>query len=122
MTPRRIWPGYPARADTGIACRPRPSGNIPHGAGTDARFHFGDSDADYCRYGNGADQAAGKDVPGATGWFTANDTGGAINGRHVDVYRAPPDAVDDPGRNLVKQRIYVVPPGQAPGAGAPPGR
>ncbi|MDX6669188.1 MAG: hypothetical protein QOK04_2568 [Solirubrobacteraceae bacterium] len=63
-----------------------------------------------------------KDVPGATGWFTANDTGGAINGRHVDVYRAPPNAVDDPGRNLVKQRIYVVPPGQSPGADAPPGR
>ena len=49
-----------------------------------------------------------KDVPGATGWFTANDTGGAINGRHVDVYRAPPDAFNDPGRNLVKQRIVTA--------------
>ena len=53
-----------------------------------------------------------KNVPGANGWFTANDTGGAIDGRHVDVYRAPPDTPDDPGRNLVKQRIYVVPPGR----------
>lgn len=36
--------------------------------GTQTRFHFGDADADYCRYGNGADQAAGKDVPGADKW------------------------------------------------------
>ena len=63
-----------------------------------------------------------KNVPGANGWFTANDTGGAIDGRHVDVYRPPPANIDDPGRSLVKQRIYVVPPGQAPGADAPPGR
>ncbi|MDX6642942.1 MAG: hypothetical protein QOD76_904 [Solirubrobacteraceae bacterium] len=61
-------------------------------------------------------------VSGATGWFTANDTGGAIKGRHVDVFRTPPATADDQGRNLVKQRIYVVPPGQTPGADAPPGR
>ena len=63
-----------------------------------------------------------RDVPGATGWFTANDTGGAIKGRHVDVYRRPPATPDDGGRNLVQQRIYVVPPGQKPGKDAPPGR
>jgi formylglycine-generating enzyme required for sulfatase activity len=33
--------------------------------GARTRFHFGDSDRDYCRYGNGADQAARKGVPGA---------------------------------------------------------
>jgi len=33
--------------------------------GARTRFHFGDSDKDYCRYGNGADQAARREVPGA---------------------------------------------------------
>lgn len=50
------------------------------------------------------------------GWFTAGDTGGAIDGRHVDVYRSPPASMDDQGQTLAGQRIYVVPPGtSAPG-------
>jgi 3D domain-containing protein len=43
------------------------------------------------------------------GWFTAADTGGAIGGRHVDVYRTPPP--NGSGRHLASQRVYVVPPG-----------
>jgi hypothetical protein len=43
------------------------------------------------------------------GWFRADDTGGAIGGRHVDVYRTPPPGGQ--GRYLTAQRIYVVPPG-----------
>jgi 3D (Asp-Asp-Asp) domain-containing protein len=46
-----------------------------------------------------------------SGWFKAIDTGGAIKGRHIDVYRPPPAVVDDLGRNLRNQRILVVPPG-----------
>jgi hypothetical protein len=49
-------------------------------------------------------------VPGATGWFVAEDTGGAIGGRHVDVFRPPPPSLSDHGRYLRGQRIYVVPP------------
>jgi 3D (Asp-Asp-Asp) domain-containing protein len=45
-----------------------------------------------------------------TGWFIAQDTGGAIGGRHVDVYRPAPESLDDHGRTLRGQRIYVVPP------------
>ena len=52
-----------------------------------------------------------RHVRGATGWFTANDTGGAINGRHVDVYRAPPSDPSDGGRSLTVQRVLIVPPG-----------
>jgi hypothetical protein len=51
-----------------------------------------------------------KKITGS-GWFRAIDTGGAIKGRHIDVYRPPPDVVDDPGRYLRGQRILVVPPG-----------
>ena len=46
-----------------------------------------------------------------SGWFTAVDTGGAIKGRHIDVFRPPPPVVDDLGRLMRNQRILVVPPG-----------
>ena len=49
----------------------------------------------------------------ARGWFRALDTGGAIIGFHLDVYRPPPATLvlrEQRGR-----RIYVIPPGTAPG-------
>ncbi len=52
------------------------------------------------------------------GWFTAQDTGGAIDGAHVDVYRSPPARPDD-ARYLTRQRMLVVPPGQRAPAQAP---
>lgn len=42
-------------------------------------------------------------------WFRADDTGGAIKGRHIDVYRRPPDSSADSGRYLQNRRIFVVP-------------
>ena len=44
------------------------------------------------------------------GWFVAQDTGGAIKGRHIDIYRRPPASPSDLGRYMTHQRIYVVPP------------
>lgn len=44
------------------------------------------------------------------GWFVAQDTGGAIGGRHIDVYRPPPASRLDSGRSLSQQRIYVIKP------------
>ena len=44
----------------------------------------------------------------ARGWFVARDTGGAIIGFHVDVYRPPPRTLEL--RSLRGQRLYVVPP------------
>jgi hypothetical protein len=47
----------------------------------------------------------------AHGWFTAADTGGAILGYHIDVFRAPPSKPWS-SRVLRKQKIFVVPPGE----------
>ena len=45
------------------------------------------------------------------GWFVAGDTGGAIKGRHIDVYRPAPASPSDLGRYMTRQRILVIPPG-----------
>ena len=49
-------------------------------------------------------------------WFRAQDTGGAIQGRHIDVYRSPPRVQGD-DHSYASERIFVVPPGTklAPG-------
>lgn len=47
---------------------------------------------------------------GHGGWFLAQDTGGAINGRHIDVYRAPPGSPADSGQYLTGERIFVIKP------------
>jgi 3D (Asp-Asp-Asp) domain-containing protein len=44
------------------------------------------------------------------GWFVAQDTGGAIIGRHIDVYRPPTRTQLGGGRYLKNQRIRVIPP------------
>jgi 3D (Asp-Asp-Asp) domain-containing protein len=62
--------------------------------------------------------AAYRHTPGH-GWFLAQDTGGAIIGRHVDVYRSPPASSDVGGNSYADQRIYVIPPGRSPGRDAP---
>ncbi len=45
------------------------------------------------------------------GWFEADDTGGAIVGQHIDVYRPPPANPQDTGNFATRQTVYVVPPG-----------
>ena len=52
-------------------------------------------------------------IPAYGRWFCAQDTGGAIDGRHVDVYRPPPSARFAGGRTFTSQRVRVVPPPDA---------
>jgi len=59
-------------------------------------------------YGSRVFLPAYCDTP-AHGWFRALDTGGAIIGFHVDVYRPPPRRLEL--NELRGQRIYVLPPG-----------
>ena len=47
---------------------------------------------------------------GHGGWFTAQDTGGAITGHHIDVYRNPPASSTTSGQYMTNQRMYVIPP------------
>ncbi len=63
--------------------------------------------------------AAYRDTAGR-GWFRAEDVGGAIIGRHVDVYRRPPAEPFGSAQMLADERIYVIPPGRARGHDAPP--
>jgi 3D (Asp-Asp-Asp) domain-containing protein len=47
---------------------------------------------------------------GLGGWFVAQDTGGAINGHHIDVYRPPPASSSGSGQYLTGRRIFVIKP------------
>lgn len=53
------------------------------------------------------------------GWFRAEDVGGAIIGRHIDVFRPPPPRAGIGGNYFSNQRVYVIPPGRKPGPDAP---
>ncbi len=58
------------------------------------------------------------DTP-AQGWATAADTGGAIRGRHLDLYVPAPAQPFGSLETLTDQRAYIVPDGMETPADAP---
>lgn len=52
------------------------------------------------------------DTRSTDGWFCAADTGGAIKGRHIDVFRNAP-ATPSGGTSRRRQRVRVLPPATA---------
>ena len=46
------------------------------------------------------------------GWFEADDTGGAITGRHLDIFRPPPSNPADQGNFATGQQVYIIAPGR----------
>lgn len=51
-------------------------------------------------------------------WFLAEDTGSAVKGRHIDVYRTAP-AERDGASAYTGERVYVLPPGATAPAAKP---
>ncbi len=55
----------------------------------------------------------------AGGWMCAVDTGGAIIGKHIDVYRPAPKTADGDAYSLDNEKAYVLPAGRSLPAGGP---
>ncbi len=71
-------------------------------------------DPDLIKFGSRVYVPAYRNKPGG-GWFVAADTGGAIDGRHIDIYRPPPKKKGIGGNYFSSKRICVVPPKKALG-------
>lgn len=66
-------------------------------------------DPNLIKYGSRVYVPSYRNTPGK-GWFVAADTGGAIDGRHIDVYRNPPATKRTPVNFSQGKWICVVPP------------
>ena len=118
----RIWfnkrgrPTYPLSAggwSNGKGRKYRGNAGVCFDEGPSRDLGYYDSiavDPDYIPLGSRVYIPAYKSVNG--GWFRAEDTGGAIVRRHVDVFRPPPVERFGNGRYLTKQRVLVDPPGK----------
>jgi 3D (Asp-Asp-Asp) domain-containing protein len=106
---------------TGRRYVPLPGVSFAAGASKPLRFYRSIAvDPDLIPLGSRIYIAAYRRTAGH-GWFRAEDVGGAIVGRHVDVYRPPPAERFGAAQLLDGERIYVIPPGGTPGTDAPGG-
>ena len=96
----------------GVGRRYVPLPGVTFAAGGTSRLHFWRSiavDPDVIPLGSRVYVPAYRH-DGYGGWFVAQDTGGAINGAHVDVYRSPPRSPSVGGQELTGQRVFVIRP------------
>jgi 3D (Asp-Asp-Asp) domain-containing protein len=95
----------------GVGVRSMPYGGVTFSPGPSRPLHYYHSiavDPKLIPLGSRVYIPAYRQLGG--GWFVAQDTGGAIRGHHVDVYRPAPATPADQGRLMTGQRIYVIPP------------
>jgi 3D (Asp-Asp-Asp) domain-containing protein len=96
----------------GIGRRYLPLSGVTFAAGGASRLHYYQSiavDPGVIPLGSRVYVPAYRN-DGHGGWFIAQDTGGAIGGRHIDVYRPPPTSAQDPGHYMTGKRIFVIKP------------
>ncbi len=117
----RIWlnrkgrPTYPLEAggwSRGTARRYVPNKGVSFAPGPSTDLTYWKSvavDPDVIPLGSKIYVPAYRSING--GWFVAADVGGAVSGKHLDVFRPPPSKPFGDGRYLQDQRILVVPPG-----------
>jgi 3D (Asp-Asp-Asp) domain-containing protein len=104
----------------GVRYRPLPGVSFSTGPSRPLKYYRSVAvDPDLIPLGSKVYIAAYRTSAGG-GWFTAQDTGGAIIGKHIDVYRTPPARADIGGNYLQDQRVYVQPPGSRAASTAPP--
>ncbi|MDO8210568.1 3D domain-containing protein [Conexibacter sp. CPCC 206217] len=106
----------------GVGVKYRPLPGVTFGEGPSRELSYYRSvavDPDLIPLGSKVYIAAYRSSAGG-GWFSADDIGGAIIGRHLDVYRTPPARADIGGGYLQDQRVYVQPPGSKAASTAPP--
>lgn len=99
----------------GVGLRYVPPRGVTFAAGGTSRLHFWRSiavDPDVIPLGSRVYIPAYRH-DGHGGWFVAQDTGSAINGAHVDVYRSPPRSPADGGQKLTGRRVFVIRPRRA---------
>lgn len=106
----------------GVGRRYRPLPGVSFGEGPSRPLKYYRSvavDPDLIPMGSKVYIAAYRTSAGG-GWFSADDVGGAIIGKHLDVYRTPPARSDIGGNYLKGQRVYVQPPGTKASSNLPP--
>lgn len=104
----------------GVRYRPLPGVTFSEGPSRELSYYRSVAvDPDLIPLGSKVYIAAYRTSAGG-GWFSADDVGGAIIGRHLDVYRTPPARADIGGGYLQDQRVYVQPPGSKAASTAPP--
>jgi hypothetical protein len=104
-------PKAPGAWSNGRPVRIEPGARFAPGASLSLEYwHDVAVDPRLIPYGSSVFVPAYCDTP-AHGWFRAADTGGAIIGFHIDVFRAPP-RTPWASRLLRGQKVFVVPPGR----------